>query len=131
MSMKFMRCNHCGNIVAMVKESGVPVVCCGDNMTELIPNTTDGASERHVPVCEINGTIVHVKVGDIAHPMDDDHYIQWIAIQTSSGNQRKCLKPNDTPEACFALCEGDEVIAIYEYCNLHGLWVANCKQCQD
>lgn len=124
MKMKFYRCTHCGNIIAMVKASGVPVVCCGDNMQELVANTTDGAFEKHVPVYELKDNIVHVQIGSSDHPMDDDHYIQWIAIETTSGNQRKCLEPGCKPEACFALCEGDEVIAVYEYCNLHGLWVA-------
>ena len=124
MKMKFYRCEHCGNIVAMVEESGVPVVCCGDNMKEIIPNRVDGAFEKHVPVYEIKDNIVHVKVGEVDHPMTDEHYIQWIAVETSSGNQRKCLTSGDKPEACFALCEGDKVIAVYEYCNLHGLWVA-------
>lgn len=124
MKMKFYRCEHCGNIIAMVEESGVPVVCCGDNMKEIVANTTDGVSEKHVPVYEIKGNMVHVKIGETEHPMQDEHYIQWIAVETTSGNQRKCLKPGDKPEVCFALCEGDEIIAIYEYCNLHGLWVA-------
>ena len=124
MELKFYRCEHCGNIIAMVKESGVRVVCCDDEMKEIVANTTDGAHEKHVPVYEIKDNIVHVKIGEDEHPMEPDHYIEWIAIQTSSGNQRKCLKAGDAPEACFALCEGDEVEAVYEYCNIHGLWVA-------
>lgn len=124
MKMKFFRCIHCGNIIAMVEESGVPIVCCDDNMRELKVNSTDGAGEKHVPVYELKDNYVHVKVGEDEHPMQGNHYIQWIAIETSSGNQRKCLKPDDKPEACFALCEGDEVLAVYEYCNVHGLWAA-------
>ena len=122
--MKFYKCEHCGNIIAMVEPSGVSVECCGDRMKRLVPNTSDGANEKHVPVYEIKDNIVHVRVGETEHPMGDDHYIQWIAIQTENGNQRKCLRPGDKPEACFALCEGDKLIAVYEYCNLHGLWVA-------
>lgn len=124
MKMKFYRCEHCGNIIAMVENSGVPVECCGDQMKELTANTTDGELEKHVPVYEMVDNTVHVKVGETEHPMADDHYIQWIAIETTSGNQRKCLKPGDGPEACFGLCEGDEIVAVYEYCNLHGLWVS-------
>lgn len=124
MKMKFYRCEHCGNIIAMVEESGVPVVCCGDNMKQIIANTTDGAFEKHVPVYEVKDNMVHVQVGSAEHPMADAHYIQWIAVETTNGNQRKCLKPGDKPEACFALCDGDAVVAVYEYCNLHGLWVA-------
>lgn len=123
MKMKFYKCEHCGNIIAMVHESGVKVVCCDDEMKEIIANTTDGAHEKHVPVWEVKDGFVHVKVGEAEHPMAPDHYIQWIALETTSGNQRKCLKPGDKPEACFALCEGDEVTAVYEYCNIHGLWL--------
>ena len=124
MEMKFYRCIHCGNIVAAVEESGVPLVCCGDNMQELVANSTDGAGEKHVPVYYVINNTVKVRVGELDHPMTDEHYIQWIAIETTNGNQRKCLKSSDKPEACFALCDGDKVLAVYEYCNLHGLWVA-------
>lgn len=124
MEMKFYRCNHCGNIVAKVHDSGVNVVCCDDDMVELVPGTTDGAMEKHVPVFEIKDNMVHVKVGSAEHPMDVNHYIQWIAIETNMGNQRKCLNAGDKPEACFALCDGEKVTAVYEYCNLHGLWKA-------
>lgn len=122
MDMKFFICEHCGNMIAMVKESGVPIVCCGQNMTELKPNTSDGAREKHVPVITREGQKVTVRVGSVDHPMLDAHYIEWIALQTTSGNQRKALKPGDAPAACFSLCEGDEVVAAYAYCNLHGLW---------
>lgn len=122
MKMKFYKCEICGNIIAIVEGSGVPVVCCGQNMTPIEPGTSDGAVEKHVPVYEIKGNMVHVKVGSSPHPMEQEHYIKWIALETSSGNQRKCLKPGELPEACFALCEGDEVLNVYEYCNLHGLF---------
>lgn len=122
MEQRFFICEHCGNMMAVVKSSGVPVMCCGQKMTELIPGTSDGAVEKHVPVYEVNGNIVTVTVGEVEHPMLDAHYIEWISIQTKQGNQRKALKPGDAPKACFALCEGDEVEAVYAYCNLHGLW---------
>ncbi len=124
MEMKFYRCEHCGNIIAKVHDSGVDVICCGDTMKELVPGTSDGAFEKHVPVYEIKDNMVHVKVGSVEHPMAEEHYIQWIAIETNLGNQRKCLNPGDKPEACFALCEGEKITAVYEYCNLHGLWKA-------
>lgn len=120
--LQFLVCPHCGNIVAKVNDSGVPIVCCGENMKELIPNSKDAAGEKHVPVCEVKGNIVTVKVGEIAHPMVEEHYIQWIAIHTKEGNQRKILSPGDEPKAVFSLVEGDELVAAYEYCNLHGLW---------
>ena len=124
MNQKFYRCNLCGNIVAFVKDSGVPVVCCGENMTEIIPGTVDASLEKHVPVYSEEGNIVRVSVGAVEHPMLQEHFIEWVSIQTKQGNQRKELCPGDKPEVCFALCEGDEVEAVYAYCNLHGLWKA-------
>ena len=124
MKQVFYRCNHCGNIVAFVKASGVPVVCCGEKMTEIIPGTVDASREKHVPVWSVDGNIVHVSVGSVEHPMLPEHYIEWISIETKHGNQRKELHPGEKPEACFALCEGDEVEAVYAYCNLHGRWKA-------
>ena len=124
MKQQFFICEKCGNMIAMVKSSGVPVMCCGQKMTELIPGTSDGAHEKHVPVFTVEGNQVHVKVGEVAHPMLDAHYIEWISLQTKQGSQRKELHPGEAPEACFALCEGDEVEAVYAYCNLHGLWKA-------
>ena len=124
MEMKFYRCEHCGQIVAIVKGTGVPIMCCGQAMTEIVPGTVDASLEKHVPVVEGNGPKVSVKVGAAEHPMVEEHFIEWIALQTKTGNQRKSLKPGDAPKADFALCEGDEVVAAYAYCNLHGLWKA-------
>ena len=124
MEQKFYICEHCGKMVALVKESGVSVMCCGQKMTEIIPGTTDAAVEKHVPVYTVENNIVHVKVGEVEHPMTPEHFIEWVSIQTNQGNQRKALKPGDQPEICFALCDGDEVEAVYAYCNLHGLWKA-------
>ncbi len=90
--------------------------------TELIPNTVDAAYEKHVPVIEHLGDHVIVKVGSVAHPMLDVHWIEWIVLETNSGYQKKELKPGDAPEASFAVTE--PVVAAYEYCNLHGLWMA-------
>ena len=122
MDVKFFRCRHCGNIIAYVHSSGVKVICCGEPMQELIPDTTDAAQEKHVPVVEVSGNKVTVTVGSVEHPMTPEHYIQWICLQTKQGNQRKELAPGQKPVACFTLCEGDEVVAAFEYCNLHGLW---------
>ncbi len=124
--MRFLKCNHCGNIVEMVNDSGVPVVCCGEPMEELVPGTSDGAAEKHVPVCQTQGNAVTVIVGSAEHPMLDAHYIEWIAIETSQGCQRKELKPGDAPKAVFSLAEGDSLVAAYAYCNLHGLWKSAC-----
>jgi superoxide reductase len=122
--MRFFRCEHCGNIIEMVNDTGVPVMCCGQKMTELIPGTVDAALEKHVPVYTVEGNKVMVTVGAVEHPMLPEHYIQWIAIETKQGSQRKTLSPGEKPAACFTLCEGDELVAVYEYCNLHGLWKA-------
>ena len=122
--MKFYICKHCGNIIAFAEDKGVPVVCCGEKMSELVPGTTDAAQEKHVPVIEVDGNLVTVKVGEVEHPMLEEHHIAWIALETKEGAQFKQLKPQDAPKAAFALTEGDEVLAVYEYCNLHGLWKA-------
>lgn len=124
MEMKFYRCSVCGQIIAIVKGTGVPVVCCGKAMEELIPGTSDGAIEKHVPVYQVNANKVIVKVGSVDHPMIDAHYIEWVSLKTKLGNQRKALKPGDKPEVCFTICDNDEVEAVYAYCNLHGLWKA-------
>lgn len=122
--MKFFKCDVCGNFVGMVKESGVPMMCCGQKMTELVPGTSDGAHEKHVPVFTVEGNKVSVKVGAAEHPMAEVHYIEWIAIETKEGAQRKALKPGMAPAAEFILTDSDELIAVYAYCNLHGLWKA-------
>ncbi|MBQ6808258.1 MAG: desulfoferrodoxin [Firmicutes bacterium] len=124
MEQKFYICEHCGNIIAKVKDSGVPVVCCGQKMTELIPGTTDASLEKHVPVYEVADGKVVVTVGAVEHPMQPEHYIEWVSLQTKQGNQRKALQPGDAPKVCFSICEGDEVEAVYAYCNLHSLWRA-------
>jgi superoxide reductase len=120
--MKFYICSHCGNIIAYAHNAGVPVMCCGQKMQELVPGSTDAAQEKHVPVITVNGNEVTVKVGDVAHPMQDEHYIGWVALECAKGNQRKELKPGQAPEVKFLLTEDDSVVAAYAYCNLHGLW---------
>ena len=122
--MTFYKCAHCGNIIAHIHDSGVRVVCCGEEMKPLVPNTSDGAGEKHVPVITQEGNIVTVAIGSVAHPMLEAHFIQWIILETTAGRQRKELKPGEKPVAVFALTDGNEVVAAYEYCNLHGLWSA-------
>ena len=121
---KFYICEHCGNIVTKVKDAGVPVMCCGQKMKELIPGTTEAATEKHIPVYSVEGNLVKVQVGSVAHPMLPEHYIEWVFLQTAQGTQCKKLHPGEAPQASFALCEGDTVEAVYAYCNLHGLWKA-------
>lgn len=124
MEQRYFICRHCGNIVAMVKSSGVPVVCCGEPMQELLPGTVDASHEKHVPVLAVDGDRVSVRVGAAEHPMLPEHYIQWISVFTASGEQRRELRPGDKPEACFRLCPGEKIEAVYAYCNIHGLWKA-------
>lgn len=120
--MRFFRCKHCGKIIAIMNDKLVPTICCGEKMEELEPNTQDGAHEKHIPVYNVEGNIVHVVVGEVEHPMMDAHYIEWIMLQTNLGNQRKILKPGDAPKADFALLPGEKVVRVLEYCNLHGLY---------
>jgi superoxide reductase len=122
MELKFYRCKHCGKIIAIVNDTKVPTICCGEAMEQIIPGTTDAAVEKHVPVITKNGNLVEVKVGSVEHPMAPEHYIEWIALRTKQGNQRKILKPGDAPAATFALVDGDEVLEAFAYCNLHNLW---------
>lgn len=124
MEQKFYICKHCGNIIAYVKNAGVKVSCCGEEMQELVPGTTDAAREKHVPVYSVENGTVKVNVGEIDHPMAPEHFIEWVSLQTKFGNQRKQLKPGDAPSVTFAVSDGDEVEAVYAYCNLHGLWKA-------
>ena len=124
MEMRFFRCRKCGQMVAIVKKKGCPIMCCGEPMEEITANTSDGASEKHVPVYEVKDNKVYVTVGAVEHPMSEEHYIEWVALKTKNGNQRKALKPGDEPKAVFALLEGDEVEEVYAYCNLHSLFKA-------
>ncbi|WP_455716403.1 desulfoferrodoxin family protein [Anaerosporobacter sp.] len=121
--LKFYVCKHCGNIITKVQNSGVPVVCCGEKMAELVPNTTDAATEKHVPEITVNGDEVVVKIGSVEHPMTEEHYIQWVYIQTEKGVQSKKLTPSDKTVVTFKLTDDDKLVAAYEYCNLHGLWI--------
>ena len=120
--IRFFVCKHCGNLVGMIHSSGVPMICCGDPMTELVPGSVDASHEKHVPVVEVNGNTVTVKIGAVAHPMTEEHSIQWVYLHTENGGQRRCLSPGDEPKAVFALVDGDKPVTAYAYCNLHGLW---------
>ena len=120
--MKFFRCDHCGNFVGVINDAGVTMMCCGQKMTEVVAGTTDAAVEKHVPVVTVDGNIVKAVVGSVEHPMIEEHYIEWIALETEKGVQRKTIKAGDAPAAEFALTADDKVVAAYAYCNLHGLW---------
>ena len=121
--MKFYKCNTCGNVITKLVDSGVPVMCCGEKMQELVPGSVDAATEKHVPAVTVDGNVVKVKVGEVEHPMLDEHYIQFVVVETKSGSMSHTFAPGDKPECEFALAAGDTAVAVYEYCNLHGLWV--------
>lgn len=123
MEQKFLKCEHCGNIVAVVKNVNDSIICCGEKMKQIIPGTIEASREKHIPVYEIQENKVIVNIGSIDHPMVPEHYIEWVSLQTKFGNQRKQLLPNQAPKVCFALCDCDDVEAVYAYCNLHGLWM--------
>lgn len=121
---KFFVCKHCGNMIGLLHDAGVPMMCCGEKMVELVPNTTDAAQEKHVPVATVEGNKVVVNIGSVDHPMVAEHWIQWVYLETDKGGHRKVLNPGEKPNVVFALTEDEKAIAVYEYCNLHGLWVA-------
>lgn len=124
MDLQFLRCPKCGQIVLTIKNKPCSVHCCGVPMEVIVPGTSDGAYEKHVPVFTQSGNRVDVQIGSVIHPMLDVHYIEWIALETKKGAQFKKLAPGEEPKASFLLTEDDEVIAVYEFCNLHGLWKA-------
>ncbi len=121
---RFFICEHCGNLIGTIHDAGVPMLCCGQKMTELVPGSVDAAQEKHVPVIKVEGDQVTVSVGSVAHPMAPEHHIGWVYLQTEKGGQRKVLVPGEAPEAVFALAD-DKPVAAFAYCNLHGLWKAS------
>ena len=125
--MYFYKCKHCGKVIMMLEDNGVPTICCGEPMTLLNANETDGALEKHVPVVEEKEHSVLVKVGEVAHPMLKEHYIEFIVLHTDQGYKVKHLYPGELPLAEFAINENEIVFSAYEYCNLHGLWKKNIE----
>ena len=118
---KFYICEHCGNIVGMIHNSGVPMMCCGQKMTKLEAGVVEASHEKHIPVVTVEGNTVRVNVGSVTHPMSEEHHIAWVYLQTNRGGQRKCLDVTGAPEVTFALAD-ETPVAVYAYCNLHGLW---------
>ena len=124
--LRFFKCAHCGNVVAKLVEKNVPVLCCGEKMEEIAPNTVEASQEKHLPVVNLNKGILEVKVGTVAHPMEDAHYINFIAVETNKGYTIVSLLPQQAPEAKIYV-GNDKIVAVYEYCNLHGLWKIEVK----
>lgn len=118
-SQKFYFCKHCGNLIGLVLNKGVPLVCCGEQMEALEPNSVEASQEKHIPQVKIEGNNIFVTIGSIEHPMTAEHYISFIYLETENGGQRKCVK--GLPKAEFSIIN-DKPIAVYAYCNLHGLW---------
>jgi len=108
-------------MIGFIQDKGVPLVCCGEPMAELVPNTVDASAEKHVPQVNISGNSISVQVGSVLHPMEEEHHIAFIYVETENGGQRKCLKAGAAPTAEFSFVN-DKPIAVFEYCNLHGLW---------
>lgn len=125
-TVKFYFCPVCGNLIEMIEDSGNVPVCCGKAMKQLIPGTSDGDKEKHVPVVEVKHDKVHVCIGAEPHPMTEEHHINWVAVQTDKGVYRKTIFPDDTPKACFHIKTNEKVLAVYAYCNIHGLWYTPC-----
>ena len=123
---RFYICEHCGNIVYMIRNSGVPVVCCGQKMTLIEAGTVEASREKHIPVVTVEGNNVKVCIGSVEHPMTEEHSIAWVYLQTDKGGQRKCLNPGEAPVVTFAVTD-EKPIAVYAYCNLHGLWKADVE----
>ena len=120
-NVKFYICKHCGNIITKIEDSSVPVVCCGEKMSEISANTVEASVEKHLPVASVEGNAVKVSVGSVAHPMVEEHHIGWVYLETCYGGQRKYLPVGSEPSVSFAV-NGEKPLAVYAYCNLHGLW---------
>lgn len=118
-NVKFLYCQHCGNLVEMIDPSGVEIICCGEPMTELEPKSADTGAEKHVPKVEKDGNTLTVTVGEVLHPMTEEHFIQWVAVVQDDRVERVSFHPGDTPQATFTVSGPAD---IYAYCNLHGLW---------
>ncbi len=125
MNMHFYQCEICGKIIAVMSGEGIPTECCGQNMLELIPQNTDAAAEKHVPVFHTDDGCVRVCIGSVPHPMEDRHSILWIGLCTDCGYQIKALSPGDKPKACFRIGPEEQVQAVYALCNIHGLWYSD------
>lgn len=116
----FLKCEHCGNIIGLIEDSGVEMVCCGQKMTKLVPNTTEAAQEKHIPAVVRNGSKIEVTIGSVPHPMTEEHHISWVAVAQDGNTFRTALSPTGSPYAGFCCIEGSATV--YAYCNLHGLW---------
>ena len=118
---KFYICSHCRNIVEMVYDTDIKLFCCGAEMAELVPNTVEASGEKHIPAVRVSDGKVEVNVGSINHPMEETHWIEWVQLVTDKGSQRRNFAPGEAPNVTFLL-GSEKPVAVYAYCNLHGLW---------
>ncbi len=133
-SLKLYKCDVCGELIAVIEGSSETLTCCGQLMKEIKPKVNDFANEKHLPVVERKKDVVTVFIGSIDHPMESNHYIEWVLLQTNKGIKLNKLCSDDKPMTKFILCPGERVIRVYAYCNIHGLWVkeeekAPCEDC--
>jgi len=126
-NQKFYRCNRCGKMVGLILDGAGVLSCCGAPMELLVANSVDASGEKHVPVLERDGEELIVKIGSVEHPMVEEHYIEWVYICTGAGGQRHILAPGNAPEVRFNVKQG-EPVAVYAYCNVHGLWQADMSK---
>lgn len=122
MEQKFYICEHCKNIITKINDAGVPVMCCGEAMKELVAGTVEASHEKHIPVVTVDGNKVTVVIGEVLHPMAEEHFIEWVVLETNKGCSLKRLKAGDVPSVIFAINSDEKVENVYAYCNLHGLW---------
>ena len=125
-NQKFFICSHCGNIASLIRNKGVPLVCCGEKMAQLVENTAEASVEKHLPAFTISNDKIEVQVGSTAHPMEEAHRIDFVYVETEKGGQRKRLNAGDSPKLTFSFTD-DKPINVYAYCNLHGLWKTEVK----
>ena len=134
-NQKFFICKHCGNLIGFIEDKKVPMMCCGEKMTELVPNTVEASVEKHLPAvdvkegrcsCGCDCNCLSVQVGSVLHPMEEAHHISFIYVETEQGGQRKCLNVGEEPKLEFCVTN-DKPVAVYAYCNLHGLWKTEIK----
>ena len=125
-NQKFFICKHCGNMVGLINNAGVPLVCCGEKMAELVPNTVEASAEKHLPVVTVSDSSIAVQIGSVLHPAEEKHHIVFIYLETKRGGQRKSIPVGTEPKLIFSFAD-DEPIAVYAYCNLHGLWKTEVK----
>lgn len=123
MKMTFKKCNRCGQIIGVINDTGMPIICCGEKMETISPCKVEKElGEKHIPVIKQEGNKLTVKVGESLHPSSKDHFVEWVALVTNKGHQRKIINPEDKPIVTFMLDDGEKPLEVYAYCNIHSLW---------